>query len=166
MRKLILILAVGCSLLQTARSQAPQHQHEQSQVINGAEHPELIPNSTAFRHWLLMASVTSNPSDLDLARQRAELSKLGFIESENLKLLLVLADFRGRYEALIQRHNDLARAGKHPDLSLLLQQLDDLVESTKTAIKTTLSPHNSTEIENLVNAHKREILVQASTSTR
>lgn len=141
---------------------AQQHQHQQSPVICGAEHPELIPDSTVFRHWLLMASVVPNASNSDFVRQQAELSKLGITEPEKLKLLVILANFRGQYEALIQQHNDLAQAGKHPDINLLLQRRDELVNSAKADIQATLSSDSVTRIENLVKAHKSKIRIEAS----
>ena len=155
----VLVFPVGVS----AQNSPPPHQHNvPTNLIDGSKTPDLIPDSTAFRHWLLITSVVPNASNADFVRQQAEVSKLGLTESEKLKLRLVLANFRRQYEALIQRHNDRAKAGKHPDLNLLLQQLDDLVASARTAINTTLSSDSVARIENLVKIHKNLIQIVSS----
>lgn len=113
---LVLVFAVS------AWAQNPPHQHTvaPTTVIDGAKNPELIPDSTAFRHWLLITSVVPNASNADFLRQQAEVSQLGLTESEKLKLFLVLANFRSQYETLIRRHNELAKAGNHPDINFVV----------------------------------------------
>ena len=165
MKLSITVLIVCLSMLFLPQQTiAQQHQHVAAIVIDGSKNPELIPDSTAFRHWLLMASVVPNAPNGDFVRQQAEVSKLRLVDSEKLKLLTILADFRSQYEALIQQHNEQAQAGKHPDINLLLQQRDSLVEATRVNIRTILLPNNADKIENAVQAYKIQIKIQTSSN--
>jgi hypothetical protein len=42
--------------------QTPQHQHSDANVIDGAIHPELIPDTVAYRLYLIAVSENPTPS--------------------------------------------------------------------------------------------------------
>jgi hypothetical protein len=149
-----------------AQSQ-PQHQHSET-VIDGATNPELIPDSTAYRLWLITVSELPNATQEDRERQSAHLAGLNLSSLENLQLIAILADFKGQYTNLIQRYNESARAalanGVKPDQKLFLQQRDDLVQMTKVAIASRLT-EGASRIDAEVQEHKKHIQLHTQVHT-
>ncbi len=113
------------------------HQHSASppNLIDGSKNPELIPDSTAYRVVLLDLSLPSNSSDLDRRRQASLFGDIGLTPSETLQFNTVLAEFRSKYDACVQRWNAAGeaadKAGLDFDPALYVQQLEDLVQSTR-----------------------------------
>lgn len=82
-------------------------------IIDGAKSPELIPELTAWRLWLLAVSATdAQHPELDDQRQTAFLNAAGFRTTELYNCKQVLAHFRADYAQLIEDHNKLIEAGK------------------------------------------------------
>jgi len=146
----------------------PPHQHTDTQhtdtVIDGAKNPELIPDSTVYRLWLVTVSELPNATAEDRDRQRAHLSSLQLTELDNLQLITLLADFKGQYLSLIDRYNESVKAG-HGDLKLFLQQRDDLVQTTKAAIALRLSPESASRLDARVQEHKKHIQLHTQVHT-
>ena len=146
----VLAFAVGTF----AQNSPPQHRHDDN-VIDGAKNPELIPDATAFRLWLVTASVLPNATGQERAAQKAHLSRVGLRigSTDEQALQTILTEFKSQYTTLINRYNETATAdlarGIQPDQSLFLQQRDDLVATTRTAITSRLSRDGAA----LVNAH-------------
>lgn len=147
---------------------SPSHQHADT-VVDGAKNPELIPDSTAYRLWLVTVSELPNATAQDRDRQRAHLANLQLTELENLQLVTVLADFKGQYLSLIERYNESARAalanGGQPDLKLFLQQRDDLVQTTRAAIALRLLPESVSRLDVHVQEHKKHIQLHTQVHT-
>jgi hypothetical protein len=152
-----------------AQTSPPQHQHSDT-VIDGAKNPELIPDSTALRLWLVTVSELPNATAQDRDRQSAHLAKLRLTELDNLQLVTLLADFKSQYLSLIDRYNESAKAalahGVEPDLKLFLQQRDDLVQTTKAAMALRLSHETVTRIDAHVQEHKKNIQLHARDCSR
>ncbi len=102
----------------------------------------------AFRTWLLLKS--AHPE---------RLADLGLTQSDSVQLESLAKNFRLQYDNLVQRHNDAANAGKSPSLTLLRQQIDDLVDSTRRDIKKTLSTDGVAFVEVQVQNHKRNVRI-------
>ena len=155
------VFAVG------AWAQTPPHQHSET-VIDGAKNPELIPDSTAFRLWLITVSELPNATQQDRDRQQAHLAGLRLNALDNLQLTTILADFKSQYNSLIERYNESARAalanGSHPDLKLFLQQRDDLVQMTKAAVALRL-PKSAPLVEERVQEQKKHIQLHTQVHT-
>lgn len=133
------------------------HQHPNATVVDGARNPELIPDSTAYRLWLVAVSLPPNSSEQQRTFQRARLNKLELTsEIDSLQLLPILTDFKTQYLNMIALYNEAARAtlaqGGIPDQKLFLQQRDDLVSATRAAITQRLTPEGAASID----AHVRE----------
>jgi len=66
-------------------------------------------------------------------------------------LTTLLTDFKTQYVGLIARYNESAKAalahGGQPDVNLLLQQRDDLVQMTRAAMALRLSSESVSRIE-------------------
>src|SRR4029077_6525313 len=55
----------------------PKHQHAAANVIDGAAHPELIPDSVAYRLYFVAVSTVQNPAEAEQKHQHAHLMKTG-----------------------------------------------------------------------------------------
>src|SRR5581483_12211341 len=74
-------------------------------TIDGAIHPELIPDATAYRLFL-SAACEQPTSQLDeKARQRALLARAQLSEDELATIGVILADYRQRITELEQAYN-------------------------------------------------------------
>jgi len=153
-RKTIITILVAVVFALGAWAQtSPPHHHPDMVVVDGAKNPELIPDATAYRLWLITVSELPTATVEDRNRQKAHLAVLNLTTLDNLQLTTILADFKGQYLSLIGRYNEAATAalahGEHLDQTLFLQQRDDLVSATRTAIASRMSPQSVA----LLNAH-------------
>jgi len=143
------------------------HQHSET-VIDGAKNPELIPDSTAYRLWLITVSALPNATQQDRDRQRAHLASLQLSALDNLQLITILAEFKSQYNSLIERYNESAKAalakGGQPDMKLFLQQRDDLVQTTRAAITLRL-PESASRVDARVQEHKKHIQLHTGVHT-
>lgn len=156
----LMIFAFG-----TSAQNSPPHQHvvAATTIIDGSKNPELIPDATAYRMWLLTVSLPANPTEQDLNAQQAHLAKLQLATRDYLTLQGILVDFKSRYVELINRYNESAKAqGIQADQTLFLQQRDDLVQITRTTINLRLPPDAATRVNAAVQGHKRFIQIHTS----
>lgn len=144
-----------------AQTSLPQHTHPNVTVVDGAIRPELIPDTTAYRLWLTSVSLPPNATDKQRHFQQGHLTKVQLSSADYQELLSVLTDFRTHYLALIAIYNKSAKAallnGGQADLKGFLQQLDDLVSSTRDAITQRLSQEGAARIEAHVQGEKSHI---------
>jgi len=164
-RKIIAVMIVlpVFALGTWAQTSPPKHQHLDVPVtvVDGAKNPELIPDSTAYRVWLVTVSLPSNATDKERAFQQAHLRKLQLSGADYSTLLSVLSDFKDQYLTLIASFNESAKAallhGSQPDQQSFLQLRDDLVSSTRASIAQRLSPDGAARVEAHVQGEKSHI---------
>lgn len=150
----------------SARPQAaesPAHTHTASSIIDGSLHPELIPNLTAYRLWLVAVSAPPLPTDEQSKRQNAQLARVGLQDSDRKKLIGILADFHAKYQALIQQYNveattEMAR-GEKPDVASMRLQRDELVQSIHDQIKAVLTAEDWSRLDAHVQNEKRRMKI-------
>ena len=149
-----------------AQSPAPQHQHPVLTVIDGAKNPELIPDSTAYRLWLVTVSLPPNSTEKQRTFQQAHLKKLRLTGPDSPALLSVLTEFKSQYLSLIALYNESAKAallnGSQADQKGFLQQRDDLVSSTRAAIAQRLTQEGAARIDAHVQGEKSHIQLHAT----
>jgi len=167
----VLLLLGFCAF---AKAQAPvqaplpfQHNHGNIVEIDGREHPELISDSSAYRHYLLAISPKPiDASEQERAQHRAQIGSLQLHPEDTKKLLTILSNFKTQHDVLVQRFNEQASAaqkrGELIDPALFLKQRDDLVESTRSAIGRELSSEAARTIANRVQQEKRNIVVHTN----
>lgn len=163
----VLVFAVGI----WAQS-PPAHHHSVAPVtvIDGAKNPELIPDDTAFRLWLITVSTQPNPASSERERQMSHLVKINFSNvNDYVALSPILTEFKSQYTALIKNYNDAQTAiwarGAVPDpsdLKLFLQQRDDLVAATRRTIANQLTFKGNTELTAHVQAEKKKMQIHVS----
>jgi len=157
---LALSFVVFCGM---ARSQAtpPVHNHAAVPVIDGAVHPELIPDLTAYRLWMVAVSRPPAPTDEQVRRQHMQLAKVGLRAADEQTLVAILADFNSQYHTLIQDYNAEATAqiarGERPDVAGMRAQRDSLVQSTHDRIEAALPPDSWALVDAHVQNEKRRM---------
>ena len=148
-----------------AQSSATPHQHAStSPTVDGAVHPELIPDSMAYRTFFVSISLRVNPTAADQKGQQSRLNAIGLEESDREILAGIMADFRAKHDALIAQYNQVAEAatvrGESSDINTLFQQLNQLVQTTRDSLKARLSSKGMTQFDAFVQSEKRHMKVQ------
>jgi hypothetical protein len=148
-----------------AQNASVVHQHIPAKMIDGAMHPELIPDLAAYRLYLVMVSKPPNLTDVQKRKQEAQLGKINLQEPDKQALLAVLADFNYEYRNLIQTYNELATAawahGERSDINPFRQQRDQLVQSTHDALKTKLTAAGWGRLDAFVLSEKKHMKISA-----
>jgi hypothetical protein len=159
---LALSVVASCGIL-LSQTNAPTHNHPAASVIDGAAHPDLIPDLTAYRLWFAAVSRPPAPTDEQIKSQHMQLAKIGLRDPDEKTLVSILADFSAQYHALIQNYNAEATAeiarGESPDLAALRLQRDLLVQSTHDRIKMTLAPGSWALVDSHVQNEKKRMKI-------
>lgn len=86
-----------------------QNEHQLSHpqaVINGSRHPDLIPDSTAYRLVLIAVSELPNPTAEQTIRQRSYSKNIGLSVADSQAAIPVLAAFKAQYTALCDEYKN------------------------------------------------------------
>lgn len=160
-----IIFTVFAFAIGTWAQSPPQHQHNVAtpNLIDGAVHPELIPDAVAYRLYLFNLSTgpAANTDQAEQTRQRAQLMSTGLVETDQQLLIGILSDFRSKYDALIAEYNQSAKAAlarnETTDVHTLLKKLDDLVQSTRDTISVRLSAEGAAKLHAFVVSEKKNM---------
>ena len=174
-RKIITMIVLSVFALGAWAQSSPPHQHviAATTVIDGFKNPEQIPDDVALRLWLVTVSAGPNAIDEERNLQTLRLSKLQFSHpADRLTLIPILTEFKASYTSLINHYNEQQQAAwargkvtlgqQQSDLKLFLQQRDDLVATTRTAISHRLSPSGAVEITAHVQSEKKSMRLHTS----
>ena len=169
-RKIITLMVVLSVFALAASAQTSPLQHHDIDanvtVIDGSKNPELIPDSTAYRLYLVTISELPNATAKDRTRQQSHLGMIGLQEIDRQRLITVLADFKSQYLALIDRYNQSATAAlarnEQPNQNLFSQQRDDLVQSTRDALKLALTANGMARFNAQVQAEKAHMKIHTT----
>lgn len=142
---------------------SPPHQHAAvaSNFIDGSKNPELIPDSSGYRLYFIAVSENPSPSVAETTRQRAHLTSAGLKGDDIQAAATVLADFKTQYAALISLYNESAdvKSGSQAGLPLFLSKREALVQATRDALKTALTPKGMTSFHAHVLGEKARMKV-------
>ena len=146
-----------------AQSSPPQHQHAVQSLVDGAVHPELIPDSLAYRLYLVALTTGQNPTEAEQKHQRAHLMKTGLADTDQQMSISILSDFRAKYDALVAEYNGSARAAlarnEMADVRSFMRKLDDLVQSTRDTISVRLSSRGTARLHSFIVSEKKNMKV-------
>lgn len=162
----LLVLSVFASV---GQAQTANHQHPET-VVDGSVHPELIPDSAALQHWLLVVSELPNAKPEDLSRQKAHLDRLQISELDQIRLKIILADFKAQYLSTVNEYNNAAttaqlRGNEPPSQADFMRKLDSLLDATKNTISLRLAPESASRVEAAVNEQKKRIKIHTIVHT-
>jgi len=161
---ILFVLALGT----WAQESPPQHQHQHLNmtVVDGAKNPELIPDSTAYRLWLVTVSLPANASDTDRAIQEAHLKKVHLPSADHQQLLHVLTDFKSQYLDLIARYNEAAKNallhGGQADQAAFQIQREALVANARAAINVRLTQRGASNIDAHIQDQKKRMKIHTT----
>jgi hypothetical protein len=160
---LTLLLVFSTTQLIQAQNNPPIHQHIPANLIDGAVHPELVPDLVAYRLVLLAVSKPSNLTDQQNKRQAPQLSKINLREPDQKGVISILENFYSEYHNLIQTYNEAATAanarGERSDISYLLLERDQLVQSTHDKLKNSISTDGWARFDAYVQHEKSQMKI-------
>ena len=154
----MVILPLGTpSASRVSHSRAPHSpQSNAANMIDGSQHPELIPDSTAYRLYLLTVSVPSNSTEGDRRVQSSHLAKAELDANDLQSMIAVLAAFRSQHDAWLIKYNaEAAAQGATFDPTPFLQQQEDLVNSTRAALAKSLSANGMARLSQHIQGEKK-----------
>jgi hypothetical protein len=135
-------------------------------MIDGAAHPERVSDSTAYRLYFLTVSELPNPTPEAKTRQLAHLSKVHLEAADLHSLISAMETFKQQYSALVDQYNREATvidlAGGTPNIESFLIQRDALVQSTRDALKQTLTTDGMTRLHTHIQDEKRKMKIAAA----
>lgn len=144
------------------RSSSPQSS-DAANMVDGSQHPELIPDSTAYRLYLLTVSVPLNSTEGDRRVQSAHLAKAKLDANDLQSMTAVLAAFRSQHDAWVSKYNAQAAAqGATFDPTPFLQQQEDLVNSTRAALAKSLSEDGMARLSTHIQGEKKFMKVSVN----
>ena len=152
------------SALQAQNADLP-HLHPQSKMIDGAVHPELIPDIAAYRLYLLAVARSATPTEQERRHQAAQLGVIGLSEADGQTAISILATFKDQYQSLINVYNQQAKAawtkGERPDIAAFLLQRDQIVQLAHDALKVRLSSVGWSQLDAHVMGEKKRMKISA-----
>lgn len=156
---LTLVLAI-CPLV------IAQHEHlsqKNGNIIDGAKHPELVPDSAAYRLFFASTSVRRDATTQERSQQRTKLEPIEMSDAELQVVVGILDQFKADYTDLIDRYNahvvDANSKGIPPDFKGFLRDRDLLVETTRDTLRSALTPESLARFDAYVQGEKRHMLV-------
>jgi len=124
---------------------AQDHQHTVSVATNGFEHPELVSDSDAYRHFFILAAMDSR-----------QLS--GLLPADRIAAMKILSDFKAEWEGRIAEYNaratELNNKGQRSDIKPFLAARDTLGQQTRGKLVQALSENGVKTIDASVKAGK------------
>jgi hypothetical protein len=131
------------------------------QVIDGATHPELIPDSTAYRLVFIVIGEPPNPAPQRTVLQTARLNAAGLTGNDAQAAIGILATFKTKYADLVTSYNQAVmgaqQAGAAPDLPAFLASRDALVQSARDALMSVLTPQGAASLDSYVQHEKQRM---------
>jgi hypothetical protein len=131
------------------------------QVIDGATHPELIPDSTAYRLVFVVIGEPPNPAPQRTALQTARLNAAGLTGNDAQAAIGILATFKTKYADLVTSYNQAVvgaqQAGAAPDLPAFLASRGALVQSARDALTSVLTPQGAASLDSYVQHEKQRM---------
>lgn len=162
MTRLVVCLFLLCASTTLAFA---QHEHDSSNIVDGATHPELIPDSAAYRLYFVAVSEMPNPSGEAQQRQLSHLGRIGLGDKDLQVLIETLNAFKAQYSEMITEYNASAtiadQAGAQPDLAGFVVRRDALVQSVRDKLKETLSAEGLAQLDAHIQSEKKGMKVAA-----
>jgi hypothetical protein len=167
---LAVLVVLSTSVLAQAQNSAPTHQHVPDNLIDGALHPELVPDLTVYRLVLLAISKPPSPTDKQAKHQQAQLHAVGLQETDQKELIAILSNFNYEYRSLMLAYNAAATAanarGERSEISYFLLERNQLVQSTHDKLRTALSVDGWTRFDAYAQGEKKHMKISAKEAKR
>jgi len=145
---------------------SPPHQHATAaaDVIDGSLHPELIPDSVAFRLYFIALSEKDPTLTEASERQKAFFSTAGLNDADAHVAAAILRTFKQRLDAITDTYNKavVVTNDSTSDRALFVSKRESLVQATRNAFNVTLSANGASHLNNHVQREKGKIKASKS----
>lgn len=161
---LTVVFPLTANAQQSSQSSMPGMQHSTPGTIYGKDHPELIPDNTAYRLYLTVIGEMPNASPQRKERQMAFASKAP-LSASDVKALIVIADwYKTRWTAMVNDNNSKVAAANEdgtplPDGKAFLAQRDALVDHARDLLKKSLPATSMGRLDAHIQSEKRHMTV-------
>lgn len=132
-------------------------------MINGGEHPELIPDSVAYRSWFNQVGHALDDESKMPGRVQAVLSMTGLSEADQATLKGIVLAWQQQEKQLVTTYNaKIEEANRTRDFTYPMEvkfrhDHADLALSTGKIAKESLSPEGAKKFEQFIQGQKRTI---------
>lgn len=150
-----------------ASTAMPGMNHGQSEMISGKDHPELIPDLTAYHLYFITVGELPNPSANRLARQKAYLAKMpGMRQEDSQTIAKIIGAYKLQWTAMVNDYNARVDGAVRikaplPDSAAFLRQRDQLVQQYVDTLRKALSPEGMAQFEAHIQSEKVHITISA-----
>ena len=149
----------------STNSMSQMHSAPQA-MVDGATHPELVPDSTAYRLVFVVLGLPANASAADKQLQMLRLSHVGLNTADTQAAVQALELFNSQYTSIIKNFNDATHLavmnGGAPDVAGFALMRDGLVQATRDQLKQALSPQAMAALDSFVQQEKTRMRVPAN----
>lgn len=148
-----------------------QHDHAKKVLVDGSQHPELVPDSVAFNNYFIAVATPKTPTSAEVEKQVAVLAVLQLSQEDFSRLHGVLAEFKEQFDSIASERQAISRDATGASASrqwvALRAAEDSLVEKTRANLEKDLSKAGWSALHDHVTGHvKRHIrIVEAPMST-
>jgi len=163
--QLLVVVAFTVALACNSAS-AQDHNHETVSVINGSDHPELIPDSVAYRLYFTTVSLPLHPTAEQAQLHEAQLGAIGLSDRGKQVMIEQLAIFKAKFDRLVANYNKLINAGREPNFSLFGIRQESLVADTRKALSSALAEEDLGRLNAYVQNEKRHMQVADEKGTK
>jgi hypothetical protein len=140
-----------CVALLAVSAFAQQHIHTQATIIHGLQHPELIPDVTAYSLVLNTATLSPTVSATEKAARTLYIQRMHLSVADTQKLIALLDTFRSRDENDTKKFNATIIVPGSPSVDLQQQAASRAFTKSRNAfvlatveqIKSQLSPEGA-----------------------
>lgn len=161
-----IVFAAVCS----AQNEQAVHNHVSAPMIDGAVHPDQIPDVVAYRLVLLGLSTPPNPTDIQTKHHLARIREIGLSSDDGAVLDSALARFNLDYHDMIAAYNENATAlnarGQRADINSFLLKRDQFIRSTHDQLKSVLSAEGWGRLDAYVQSNKRHMKISVAEASR
>lgn len=149
----LLLLALSCGL-----AQSPTR-------IDGRQHPELIPDNTAYRAVFLMHSHSASAEETARSEQLHAL--IGLNGADHIVYDTMLKDFRARYDEIVQTHDafvvsntaSAAIADLQAEVAATRRSISALVQVERGRLQSEMSSEGLSKLAAFVQGEKTHMIV-------
>lgn len=133
-----LFVLVALALVSVFSTAQTTHTHQHGTVnnmkVDGSQHPELIPDSVAYRLYFISLS------NLSPVAQQARLRQVNLTADEIVAATAVLNTFKAQWDRVRNDYNaNVEKLGGAADSASFIEQRDALVNATRNALRNVLS---------------------------
>lgn len=159
------LVSIAALCLVPSLSIARQHNNAPIVLVDGAIHPEKIPEAVAFRMFFRTLAQPANPTPEQVDRQRSMVAPANLSESDLRGLAQVMSDYHFALESL--RHEFRAAKASLGGIDeytsqKLTAERDAIVDDAKTQLTANLSAEGMARLRNLILSERKNMAIYTS----